>query len=369
MKTISYKINRLEHKIFIERNSLKRIIYDLKNLDTDRKILFIYDENINKKIINIYLSSLKALGCSIVYLSVKGGKENKNIDFLLTIINKLSNLQFTRKSVIISFGGGVVGDVSALAACLYMRGMIYFHIPSTMMAILDSCIGGKTAVNFNHRINLIGTYYHPLRVYISDEVIKNIPEKEYFHGISEAIKCGIIDNKNILKILEFNKKKIFLRDYKTIENLCFLVLKSKIKFFLNDVMENNLRLILNFGHTFAHAIEMALAQNFNNKEKLSHGEAVSIGMLCEMYYANTKKNFFDKITNLINQYNLPTQFVCPSKKNLGLLQKNIHRNIFLDKKKIGRYPKYIHVKKQGKPLVKYLENSNRIDEVIFNFIK
>ena len=348
MKTISYKINRLEHKIFIDRNSLKRIIYDLKNLETDRKILFIYDENINKKIVNNYLSSLKVSGCSIVSLSVKGGKENKNIDFLLSIINKLSNLQFTRKSVIISFGGGVVGDVSALAACLYMRGMIYFHIPSTMMAILDSCIGGKTAVNFNHRINLIGTYYHPLRVYISDEVIKNIPDKEYFHGISEAIKCGIIDNKNILKILEFNKKKILLRDYKIIENLCFLVLKTKIKFFLNDIIESNLRLILNFGHTFAHAIEMALAQNFKNKEKLSHGEAVSIGMLCEMYYANTKKIFFDKIISLINQYNLPSQFICTSKKRLGFLQKNIHKNIFLDKKKNWKISKIYTCQKTRK---------------------
>ena len=88
-----------------------------------------------------------------------------------------------------------------------------------------------------------------------------------------------------------------------------------------------------------------------------------------MYYANTKKIFFDKIISLINQYNLPSQFICTSKKRLGFLQKNIHKNIFLDKKKIGRYPKYIHVKKQGKPSVKYLENSNRIDEVIFNFIK
>jgi 3-dehydroquinate synthase len=368
MKIIKYKIESVDHKVFIEKNPLERIVNDLTTLQTDKKILFVYDVKINKEIINNYISSLKVSGCKVFAQPVLGGKENKNVKFLLKIIDILSDLKFTRRSVIISCGGGVVGDVSGLAGCLYMRGMIYFHVPTTMMAILDSCIGGKTAINYNHRINLIGTYYHPLRVYISLDIIKESPNKEYFSGMAEAIKCGIIDNKKILNILEKDQKKIIIRDYLILEELCHLVLKTKIKFFLKDIKENNLRLILNFGHTFAHAIEMSLEKNFKSIT-LSHGEAVSIGLLCEMYYAGVKKKFTLYIEKLLEQFNLPTKLILKTGKNLNFLQKDIFKNIFLDKKKISKFPKYIFISKQGKPIIKYLDNLDRIDETILKFIK
>lgn len=369
MRILKYEIDSVVHKVFIEKNPLKKIVNDLKILETDKKILFVYDSNINKKIIENYLLSLKISGCKIYAQPVSGGKENKNVKFLLQIINILSDLQFTRKSVIISCGGGVVGDVSGLAACLYMRGMIYFHVPTTMMAILDSCIGGKTGINYNHRINLLGTYYHPLRVYVSLDIIKEIPDKEYFSGMAEAIKCGIIDNKKILNILENQKKKLIIRNYATLEKLCFLVLKTKIKFFLKDIKESNLRLILNCGHTFAHAIETTLEKNLKSFNlTLSHGEAVSIGLLCEMYYARTSKPFFSYIEKLLNQFNLPTKLIVKNHKELNFLQKDIFKNIFLDKKKISRFPKYICIYKQGKPSIKYLSNLERIDETILRFV-
>jgi len=368
MKILKYNIESVSHKVFIEKNPLERIVNDLTFLQTDKKILFIYDSNINKEIIDNYLSSLKVSGCKVYAQPVLGGKANKNVKFLLKIIDILSDLKFTRKSVIISCGGGVVGDVSGLAACLYMRGMIYFHVPTTMMAILDSCIGGKTAINYNHRINLIGTYYHPLRVYISLDIIKEIPNKEYFSGMAEAVKCGIIDDKKILNILDKDKKKIISRDYFILEKLCFLVLKTKIKFFLKDIKENNLRLILNFGHTFAHAIEMSLEKNFESIN-LSHGEAVSIGLLCEMYYAKTKKNFITYVERLLQQFYLPTKLILKSDKKLNFLQKDIFKNIFLDKKRISKFPKYIFINRQGKPIIKYLDNLARIDETILKFIK
>ena len=105
-------------------------------------------------------------------LPVAGGKQNKDLNLLLNIINILNKNNFTKNSIILSIGGGVVGDVSSFAAALYMRGTFYFHVPSTMTSILDSCIGGKTAINYDNKINLLGTYYHPFRVYISHEILK-----------------------------------------------------------------------------------------------------------------------------------------------------------------------------------------------------
>ena len=160
----------------------------------------------------------------------------------------------------------------------------------------------------------------------------------------------------------------FIRDYFILERLCFLVLKTKIKFFLKDIKENELRLILNFGHTFAHAIEMSLEKNFKSIN-LSHGEAVSIGLLCEMYYAKTKKDFISYIEKLLQQFNLPTKLILKSDKKLNFFQKDIFKNIFLDKKKISKFPKYICISKQGKPIIKYLDNLARIDETIIKYIK
>ena len=110
-------------------------------------------------------------------LPVAGGKQNKDLNLLLNIINILNKNNFTKNSIVLSIGGGVVGDVSSFAAALYMRGTFYFHVQSTMSSILDSCIVGKTAINYDNKINLLGTYYHPFRVYISHEILKYIPEE------------------------------------------------------------------------------------------------------------------------------------------------------------------------------------------------
>jgi 3-dehydroquinate synthase len=367
MSVIQYQINRKTHKVFISKEIINILIKDVVSLKSDRKIMFIYDENIDNKIVKNYLDELKTTGCKIFTSKVNGGRDNKNVNFLLKVIDSLSNNKFTKKSILISFGGGVVGDVCGLVASLYMRGLIYFHIPSTMMAILDSCIGGKNAINYKNRINLIGTYYHPLRIYIANSVIAKIPEREFFSGLSEAIKCGIIHNNKILTILKKNKKLIYSRNFSMLEILINLVLKTKLYFFLKDINENNKRLFLNFGHTFAHAIESAVDKFYKNF-KLNHGEAVAIGILSEMKYANVKNSFVKEIEDLFKSYNLPNELHLPNKKNLPIFQKEVFKNLFLDKKKDSRYPKYIHIVKQGKPSIRLLDNSAAIDEIINQLI-
>ena len=162
--------------------------------------------------------------------------------------------------MIISCGGGVVGDVAGLASSLYLRGLTHFHIPTTMTAIIDSCIGGKTGINYNNIINSIGTYYHAKKVYISKNILYHLPEREYIAGIPEILKCGLINNIKIIKLLE-NKELVISRKFNYLSEIIKLSLATKIKFFKNDVFERGERLNLNFGHTFAHAIEMAFDKN------------------------------------------------------------------------------------------------------------
>ena len=192
---IRYQVENKNCKVVLKKNIEQYLLADLNKLGSDKKILFLYDEKIDAKIISNILNFIKVSGCQIFKKKIKGEKKNKSIKNLLSIVDILINNHFTKKSVIISCGGGVIGDMSGLLSSLYLRGTYYFHIPTTMTAIVDSCIGGKTAINYKGIINCIGNYYHPDRVYISNEIIQKIPEREYLSGFSEILKCGLIKKK------------------------------------------------------------------------------------------------------------------------------------------------------------------------------
>lgn len=364
---INYKLNNQNYKIHIKKDIVKSIYQDLVNLETDRKILFIYDSNIDKKFINKIKDSLKILNNKIFLLPLKGLKKSKNEKVLFKIINFLINENFTKKSVIISCCGGVIGDLSGLAASLYLRGLYYFHIPSTMTSIVDSCIGGKTAINYRNIINSIGTYYHPKSVFISSEIINKMPEREYLAGIPEIIKCGLIYKNNIVKILTKYESEVKNKKFNIVSKLIAECLKTKIYYVKNDLEENGKRLCLNFGHTFAHSFEMT-TQNYYKKELLRHGEAVGVGMLAEIFYGNNGKNKLHQLLEkTLKQYNLPTEIYC--KENIkAKIQSGIYKNLFLDKKKIGSTPRYIKLSKIGFPKIEMLENDTLINESIFNHL-
>lgn len=367
---LKYNINQEIHKIiFCSKNKKDFLVSDLKKLSSDNKVFFVYDKNIDNSLIQEILDNLKLSGCKIFTLKIEGSKINKNEKLLFQIVDKLIKNNFTKKSVIISCGGGVVGDVCALASSLYLRGLIYFHIPTTMTAMVDSCIGGKTGINYKGIINSLGNYYHPKNVYILENIINLIPEREYIAGIPEVIKCGLIDNKKILNFLKVNKKKIISRNFSYVSRMCKFALETKIKFFSNDIYEKNQRLNLNFGHTFAHAIEMSLEKHFKN-DYIRHGEAVGIGILCEIYYAYAKKNkVFNLVKGLLKSYFLPTNLNSDKiRKNKQLFQSSIYKNIFLDKKKIGKFPRYIKLIRPGKTKVMEIKNFDYLNETIFSII-
>ena len=375
---LRYKVNNNNHRIIFcpdkegvqikkKVNSYTSIAKDLKKNYNDKKIVLIYDKKINKDIIKYLIHDLKISFKQLKLISFQGSKKNKNINQLLKIIDFLIKNKFTKKSVLISCGGGVIGDICGLASSLYLRGMIHYHIPTTMTAIVDSCIGGKTGINYKGIINSLGNYYHADRVYISKNIIKLIPEREYLSGIPEIIKCGLINDKNIFKLLK-DKKKILDRNFKHISKLIRLSLQTKIKFFKKDVEEKNERLKLNFGHTFAHAIEMALDKK--KIEIIRHGEAVAIGLLCEIFYAKGNNKDFKKTKEILKMFDIPYDLKFYIKRTpRSELRKKIFQNIFLDKKRIGLNPRYIKLTNIGKSNISEMKNYNRIyktiDHVIF----
>ena len=366
---VNYKVNNEDHNIIISDKIKNNVINQVERVNSDKKILLAYDEKINQSIINLIRDELKLIGAELILVKISGKKKNKNNKILFKIIDILIANHFTKNSIFISCGGGVVGDLSNLAASLYLRGMIYFHIPSTMTAIIDSCIGGKTAINYKNIINSVGTYYHPKSVMIFKDIIDELPDREYFAGIPEIIKCGLIKRSNILKNLKKFNQKIKERNFNIIKKIIIETLKIKIHFFKNDIYEKNNRLNLNFGHTFAHAIEMATDEYFK-KDYLRHGEAVGLGIMCEIYYANKgQSKLLNEVENILTTFNLPTKILnIKNSSAQAKMQNKIYKGIFLDKKKIGRYPRYIFLKKKYKPQIIEIKNFDLLNHTIKYFL-
>ena len=369
---IHYQIDSKHCKVILKKNIEKHLISDLKKLGSDKKVLFLYDENINNQITSDILNFIKISGCQVFKKKIKGKKKNKSIKNVLNIIDLLIDNKFTKKSVIISCGGGVVGDMSGLLSSLYLRGTYYFHIPTTMTAIVDSCVGGKTAINYKGIINCLGGYHHPDRVYISNEIIKKIPEREYLSGFSEILKCGLIKKNNILNILSKNSQELLKRNFSFLTKIISETLRTKIYFFIKDVKESNERLNLNFGHTFGHAIEMA-TENIFRKEILRHGEAVGLGIICEIMYSYknnviNKNNIIKKVKKILNLYRLPVKLNFAQDKIKNKIQSEIYKSIFLDKKRINDFPRYINLKKIGNPSIKEIKDFNLLNEVIYKIL-
>ena len=234
---INYKINNKTHRIIFcpdregleiidKKKSYTTIAKDLLKNYNDKKIVLIIDKNIHKGIISYLIHDLKISFSKLEIMYINGSKKNKDTKLLFKILDFLIKKKFTKKSVLISCGGGVIGDVCGLASSLYLRGLIHYHIPTTMTAIIDSCVGGKTGINYKGIINSIGNYYHTDRVYISRNIINLIPNREFVAGIPEILKCGLISNKNIISML-LNKDKMLKRDSKFIFELIRLSLKTK----------------------------------------------------------------------------------------------------------------------------------------------
>ena len=221
-----------------------------------------------------FIKSLKAGGFDPQVIMMADGEPSKRLANVEAMAEKLARLGADRTSAIVALGGGVVGDVSGLLASLYMRGVEFVQVPTTVLAQLDASIGGKTGVNLLAGKNLMGTYCHPAVVLIDPEVLKTLPDREFRAGLYEAVKCGIIGNVELFLRFEQNRDRILKRDPAELEWVIAQSVRLKAEVVSADEKEGGLRRVLNLGHTIGHALESETGYR-----SLLHGEAVAWGMI------------------------------------------------------------------------------------------
>ena len=272
-------LNENSYDIIIEKDCLNKVD---TYLNLNRKVLILTDSNIPSS----YIETLKNKCLSPFVYTIKAGEDSKSLIEYENILKVMIENNFNRKDVLVSLGGGVVGDLGGFCAASYMRGIDFYNIPTTTLSMIDSSIGGKTAVNFHGYKNIIGAFYQPKKVLIDINLLNSLDVRQFNSGIVEAIKMAATFNEALFNFIENNNIK------DNIEYIITESLKIKKDVVEKDEKETGLRKVLNYGHTIGHGIEVVSG-------KLYHGEAVALGTLCLC-----SEDIKNRLINIYNQLNI-----------------------------------------------------------------
>ncbi len=305
-------------------------IKTLPEITINSKVAIITNPTVGGYHLNYLLNRLKAKELHIITLP--DGEKYKNFESINYALERLFDAKFDRNSVIIAFGGGVIGDMSGFCASIFLRGIKFIQIPTTLLAMTDSSVGGKTGINNKFGKNLIGCFYQPEAVYIDTHFLSTLPPKEFAAGMAEVIKMAVILDKKFFEQLQNNSLSLKEMIKKAVE--------IKANVVNQDEKEKGIRSVLNYGHTFGHVIE-----NLTNYNTYLHGEAVALGIIManelsiELGYLKITEA--EEIKNLLKKNNLPTHFEINNTEEF-------YNHFFLDKKTIDNKIKFIIPQSLGK---------------------
>ena len=244
---------------------------------------------------------LSSFAESPMALFLEPGEEYKTLKSAERLLRQMAQAGGDRGSLLIAFGGGIVGDVGGFLAAIYMRGIPYVQVPTTLLAQVDSSVGGKTGVNLPEGKNLIGSFHHPLAVFADIGVLGTLPERELKAGLMESVKAGIIRDRSLVRFMEEHADEVLGREARALEKVIAASIRMKAEVVKQDEREHGLRMILNLGHTVGHALEQATGY-----KALLHGEAVGWGMVAALYLARRRGTIsssqFERLENLIRLY-------------------------------------------------------------------
>jgi 3-dehydroquinate synthase len=286
-------------------------------------------------------------------LSIPSGESRKSVSLLAALWNEFARRGVDRRTTIAAVGGGVVGDLVGFAAATYLRGVPLVQVPTTLLAQVDAAIGGKTAINLAAGKNLAGAFYQPREVRIDPAALRTLPARHYRTGLAEVVKYGVIRDAELFELLERKADRVLARDPKTMQEIIHRCVRIKLEVVRRDERESGLRMILNYGHTVGHALERA--SNF----RLSHGEAVAIGMHAEARIARglglCGTKFVERQARLLERFGLPTRVP----RLGGILRAMAH-----DKKRLGRAIRFVLPRGVGRMAFPVAVARRRIDAVL-----
>ncbi|MBR5794786.1 MAG: 3-dehydroquinate synthase [Erysipelotrichaceae bacterium] len=308
------------YPIYIEKGILKSVN---QYVNLQRKVLIVTDSGVP----SVYSECVQMQCKEATIVCIEQGESSKNIENYQALIQKMLELEFSRKDLMIAVGGGVVGDLCGFVASTYMRGIDFINIPTTTLAQVDSSIGGKTAIDLGNVKNCIGSFYQPKAVFIDPKTLDTLSNRHFYSGLVEALKSGAIYDQELFELLEDCDVK------EQIEEILYRSLMVKKAVVEIDEKELGLRKILNFGHTLGHGIESA------SNYELLHGEAVSLGMVKMVEDENVRK----RLVRVLEKWNMPLEYEYDKQKSFEYM---LH-----DKKKVANMVSVVQVKEIGQACI------------------
>lgn len=347
MRSVKLNLKERSYNIVIGNNILGSLGKFIARLNIGNSAYVVSNKAIKNKHGKVLSKALSRAGLEFTFHLIADTEESKSVQVAFRLINELARFDKNRRTFIIAFGGGVVGDVAGFLASIYKRGIPYIQIPTTLLAQVDSAIGGKTAVDLLQGKNLVGAFYQPRLVYSDVVLLKTLSRRQLRCGLAEVIKYGIIRDRNLFSYLEKNYAAVLGLKEKALE---FIVTRSsciKAQVVEKDEKETlGLRTILNFGHTIGHAIEAA-----SGYKSYQHGEAIALGMLVAVGISEKLKLLKgaapERIEKLIRVLGLPA-------KIKGLSLDSIIKAHYRDKKFIGQRNRFVLITGLGQ--TKIVEN-------------
>lgn len=310
-----------------DKTSYDITIDTLKTMSFERKVVIVTNPTISALHLEYLTQKIKAKELSVI--TIPDGEEYKKMDTLESILEHCFEHKLNRSSLLIAFGGGVIGDMTGFAASIYQRGIDFIQIPTTLLSQVDASVGGKTGINNKFGKNLIGAFYQPIAVNIDPYFLTTLPKREFGAGLAEIVKMAVTFNSDFFEWLEQND----LNDEENIKVAIAKSVETKAWVVSQDEKERGLRAALNYGHTFGHVIE-----NETNYDTYLHGEAVSIGM-CMANALAVKIGFMSKdesnrVKALLEKYDIPTTYKVNDVEDF-------YEHFFLDKKSLDNKIKFI----------------------------
>jgi len=327
MEVVQVNLEEKSYPIYVTTNSwldFQKVLPKTSNLTS---ALIISDENVHPLYTKQISDEFTKIGIKVFTSVIPAGENSKSLQHYETLITDCLEHGLNRHSLIVALGGGVTGDLAGFVAATYMRGIRFMQIPTTLLSQVDSSVGGKVAVNHSLAKNVIGCFYQPSLVYINTQTLATLPKREFYSGLAEVIKHGLICDKEYLSLIDNKMEQILSLDLEVLAKVVSTSCKIKSNIVEQDEKETGIRAILNFGHTIGHAIEASAGY-----ATFTHGEAVSIGMHSESLIAKeiglVDSSYLNYIESILQRAHLPTRM--PS-IDVDLLL----RKMFLDKKNEG----------------------------------